>query len=137
MLYAFLRLLIQASLVVCLAGCLSDNVEFEPHKGKSHRVIFTIDPLPANGGGLLLWGRSDTGDSFGQVVSGNTVTVDMHSGNWTYYGMAWAGEAGDENGNTVVGDSVASIPLTVIILHLHRQRWSPERHSITGLARSR
>ncbi|MFL5783278.1 MAG: hypothetical protein ACJ76H_01630 [Bacteriovoracaceae bacterium] len=108
--YDFFRLFIQALVFVCLTACLSDNPDFDPYVGKPHRVIFTVDPLPANSGGLLLWGKSDRGDTFGRVVSGNSVTVDLNSGNWTYYGMAWTGETGvDENGNTTTNDQMAGV----------------------------
>ncbi len=106
---AFFRLLIQALAVLSLSGCVSDMVEFDPYKGKPHRVVFTIDPLPVSSAGLLLWGKNDRGDSFGRVITGNTVTVDLNSGNWTYYGMAWTGEVGDENANGSATDPMSGV----------------------------
>lgn len=45
-----------------------------------------------SGGGLMVWGISLKGESFGKVLlSSNSFEIDLPNGDWRFYSMAWNG----------------------------------------------
>lgn len=45
-----------------------------------------------SGGGLMVWGMSLNGESFGKVLSSsNSFEIDLPNGDWRFYSMAWNG----------------------------------------------
>jgi hypothetical protein len=45
-------------------------------------------------GGAMLWGRSDKGDMFGEVLTPTTgLELSLNNGQWTFWSVAWEGNA--------------------------------------------
>ena len=66
-------------------------------------VLSGISSLTGNAGGAMLWGRHDSGSSFGVNVNNisGDLTLDLKNGSWSFYMTAWDGSGGAPLGGVV------------------------------------
>lgn len=76
-------------ILLFLLGCNTQETNLTPYKGKPYRITFKATGASTTGG-LMFWGKSDRGESFGKVGGSELGIVDLNPGNWTFYSMAWS-----------------------------------------------
>ncbi len=72
----------------------------------SHNFVFgSAGTSELAKGGLMVWGTSSTGAAFGRVVGdGSAVNLQLQSGSWTFFAMAWDGTKNYFNTTLSPGD---------------------------------
>jgi hypothetical protein len=71
-------------------------------------VFGGAETSPYSGGGLMIWGRNLEGASFGRTIEdSDSISIQLPNGSWTFFAMAWEGEAGtDTNANGTTDDKL-------------------------------
>jgi hypothetical protein len=87
----FVNLFLLSSLFVFVScGQKGSNVKLEI----SHNFAFGNSAAlqTVSGGGLMVWGKSSTGDAFAQTLEGSDdLNLQLTAGSWTFFAMAWDG----------------------------------------------
>lgn len=74
------------------------------------------------GGGLMVWGKSSSGDAFAQTLEGSDdLNLQLTKGSWTFYAMAWDGSkqfdgTTDSSNSTVFGGVVRCAKSLPVVL---------------------
>lgn len=91
--FSYLPLLFTLLLLSC-GQKKSSNVNLELRGS----LIFGGATLaPYSTGGLMLWGKAQTGEAFAKVLrDSETFSVDLPNGEWSFYAMAWESSAANE-----------------------------------------
>lgn len=55
-------------------------------------IAALVDITNVGAGGAMLWGRSDSGEMFGSVITPSSpLELTLNNGNWTFWAVAWQG----------------------------------------------
>ncbi|WP_408097102.1 hypothetical protein ACJVC5_18885 [Peredibacter sp. HCB2-198] len=58
----------------------------------SHNFVMSGSLSAISGGGLIIWGQSETGKSFAhRLQDADEIKLSLENGTWTFYAMAWDG----------------------------------------------